>query len=279
MPNVHADAAHHRLRRLRRRHLRRGGAGAATIVAAPSPHASRASAVAHRRASARSWRPVRASGPSSSATTTGPASCWPRPCATYANRYGVAAGQARRRLHQQRLRPTARRATCKARASSRGRSSTAARRTSAGRTPPACRCCAAARSSPMSRAARRVEGRRRRSARSRRTSPAMRWPCPAAGARSSTSPASRRQAAVGRAICGLRARPTWRRPSSAAGSAAGRMLLVRVPRRWRRQGADARRAGLADGSEVPTTRPMPITPAVVGARSRRARPSSTSRTT
>ena len=88
-----AAAAHHRLRLLRpqlprpiERVGRSPGRASAGLIAAPA-------AMARPRQARSCSRPAPSSGPWSSPTTTGPASCWPRRVATYVNRYAVAPGR------------------------------------------------------------------------------------------------------------------------------------------------------------------------------------------
>ena len=80
LPDVPHHAAHHRVRRLRRRHLCRARARQRPSAGAAGA-SSRASGCGASSRSAPCSRPARSSGRSSSATTTGPASCWPAPCA------------------------------------------------------------------------------------------------------------------------------------------------------------------------------------------------------
>ncbi len=76
-PRLPHPDAHERLRRLRRRLRRRRARRRPPRRARPASAAP--AALAHRRR-APSWPPARSSGRSCSATTTGPASCWPARC-------------------------------------------------------------------------------------------------------------------------------------------------------------------------------------------------------
>ena len=77
----HAAAAHHGVRLLQPQPRRPGCSASPTTCARPARRPAARAAVAGARRARSCWRPARTSARSSSPTTTGPASCWPRACA------------------------------------------------------------------------------------------------------------------------------------------------------------------------------------------------------
>ena len=96
-----ADAAHHGVRRLRRRHLRRARARRRSSARAAA-RTCRGSGCGASSPSARCSPPARPSAASCSAATTGPGVMMAAAMRTYVNRFAVGAGQHGRDLHQQR---------------------------------------------------------------------------------------------------------------------------------------------------------------------------------
>ena len=242
-----------------------------------------------------SWRsapcspPARSSGRSCSATTTGPASCWPAPCAAYVNRFGVAPG--RRAVvfadNDDGWRTAADLADAGVEVAALVDAGAAARRPRASG-----RACAA-RAICDGAAIQRVRGRPGRQGvddqRCERQDRAHRLrsasPCPAAGTRPSISPPISAASRCGTRRSGLRARHAAAGHERRRRGRRRRSTLGRVPGRRR---AAAGAAAAADcgftapagaGSRRRRTKSAPATPALAGRRRAAARPSSISRTT